>query len=61
MEHGFLWNSNSFAHDLPFVWEKDNGLLAEAAQTPFGDGQSLYHRDSGNPNDALVILAGLFR
>ncbi len=38
MEHGFLWNSNSFAHDLPFVWEKDNGMLAELPRHPFGDG-----------------------
>ncbi len=28
MEHGYLWNSNSFSHDLPFLWEADGRELA---------------------------------
>ena len=29
MEYGYLWNSNSFAHDLPFIWENKNSTLVE--------------------------------
>ena len=58
MEHGFLWNSNSFAHDLPFVWEKDQGILAELPRHPFVTGV-IRTGDSGTrmtPRD----LAGFF-
>jgi peptidoglycan/xylan/chitin deacetylase (PgdA/CDA1 family) len=60
MEQGFLWNSNSFSHDLPFLWTKDNGMLAELPRHPFGDGRVYTHRDSGNPNDALLIWKAFF-
>jgi peptidoglycan/xylan/chitin deacetylase (PgdA/CDA1 family) len=60
MEHGFLWNSNSFSHDLPFLWESGGKTLVELPRQPFGDGRAYGHRDSGNPNDALVIWKGLF-
>ena len=60
MEHGFLWNSNSFAYDLPFLWEKDNRTLVELPRHPYGDGRVYTHRDSGNPNDALVIWKSFF-
>lgn len=60
MEQGYLWNSNSFAYDLPFVWESGNRNLVEFPRQPFGDGRVYGQRDSGNPNDALVIWKSIF-
>jgi peptidoglycan/xylan/chitin deacetylase (PgdA/CDA1 family) len=60
MEHGYLWNSNSFSFDLPFVWENNGRTLVELPRQPFGDGRAYGHNDSGNPNDALVIWKGMF-
>jgi peptidoglycan/xylan/chitin deacetylase (PgdA/CDA1 family) len=60
MKHGYLWNSNSFSHDLPFLWEDGPRRLVELPRQPFGDGRSYGQRDSGNPVDTLVIWKGLF-
>jgi peptidoglycan/xylan/chitin deacetylase (PgdA/CDA1 family) len=62
MEHGFVWNSNSFSHDLPFLWEANGHRLVELPRQPFGDGRTYQHRnnDAGNPNDTLVIWKGMF-
>ena len=60
MENEYLWNSNSFSYDLPFLWEHDDRTLVELPRQPFGDGRTYGHRDSGTPNDALVIWKGLF-
>lgn len=60
MEQGFLWNSNSFSHDLPFIWVKGDRSLVELPRQPFGDGRMYGHRDSGNPGDALVVWKSVF-
>jgi hypothetical protein len=60
MEHGYLWNSNSFSFDLPFFWEHKGSTLVELPRQPFGDGRVYGHHDSGNANDALVIWKGMF-
>ncbi len=60
MEHGYLWNSNSFSHDLPFLWESNGRVLVELPRQPYGDGRTYGHRDSGNPNDTLVVWQGMF-
>jgi peptidoglycan-N-acetylglucosamine deacetylase len=60
MEQGYLWNSNSFSHDLPFIWKGNNSKLAELPRHPFGDGRIYTHRDSGDPNTALVIWKAFF-
>ena len=60
MENGYLWNSNSFSHDLPFLWDHEKRTLVELPRQPFGDGRAYGHGDSGNPNDALVIWKGMF-
>jgi peptidoglycan/xylan/chitin deacetylase (PgdA/CDA1 family) len=60
MEQGYLWNSNSFAYDLPFVWSSGGRTLVELPRHPFGDGRVYGQRDSGNPNDALVIWKAHF-
>jgi hypothetical protein len=31
MEQGYLWNSNSFSHDLPFVWQNGKKKVSRAA------------------------------
>ncbi len=59
MKHGFLWNSNSFSHDLPFLWESDGKCLVELPRQPFGDGRT-YHDDHGNPNDTLAVWKAMF-
>src|SRR6202161_180524 len=62
MEHGFLWNSNSFSHDLPFLWESGGSVLVELPRQPFGDGRTYQHRhnDAGNPDDTLLIWKAMF-
>jgi peptidoglycan/xylan/chitin deacetylase (PgdA/CDA1 family) len=60
MAEGYLWNSNSFSYDLPFLWQDGDRRLVELPRQPFGDGRAYGHRDSGNANDALVIWKGLF-
>ncbi len=60
MEQGYLWNSNSFSYDLPFIWESGARILVELPRQPFGDGRTYGSRDSGNPNDTLVVWKGLF-
>ena len=60
MEHGYLWNSNSFSHDLPFLWEDGERKLVELPRQPFGDGRGYGHRDSGNPDATLVIWQRFF-
>lgn len=60
MEQGYLWNSNSFSHDLPFLWESGGRVLVELPRQPFGDGRTYGRGDSGNPNDTLVIWKAMF-
>jgi len=60
IENGYLWNSNSFAYDLPFLWQTNDRALVELPRQPFGDGRTYGHRDSGNPADSFVIWKGLF-
>ncbi|HWP58157.1 MAG TPA: polysaccharide deacetylase family protein [Candidatus Acidoferrales bacterium] len=60
MEQGFLWNSNSFAYDLPFVWIQGEHKLVELPRHPFGDGRIYGQRDSGKPSDALEIWKAHF-
>jgi peptidoglycan/xylan/chitin deacetylase (PgdA/CDA1 family) len=62
MEHGFLWNSNSFSHDLPFLWESNGRVLVELPRQPFGDGRTYQHKknDAGNPHDTLLIWKAMF-
>ena len=62
MQHGYLWNSNSFSHDLPFVWESNGKHLIELPRQPFGDGRTYQHRnnDAGNPGDTLHVWKSMF-
>lgn len=60
MEHGFLWNSNSFSHDLPFLWESNGRVLVELPRQPFGDGRTYGKQDSGNPQTTLTIWKAMF-
>lgn len=59
MEKGYLWNSNSFSYDLPFLWEDNGRVLVELPRQPFGDGRT-YNGDHGNPDDTLVVWKGMF-
>ena len=62
MEHGYLFNSNSFSHDLPFLWEANGKVLVELPRQPFGDGRTYQHRgnDAGNPHDTLLVWKSMF-
>jgi hypothetical protein len=62
MKHGYLWNSNSFSHDLPFVWESAGKFLIELPRQPYGDGRTYAHRnnDAGNPADTLLVWKSMF-
>src|SRR3954452_6052348 len=58
-EHGYLWNSNSFSHDLPFLWESNGRYLVELPRQPFGDGRT-YDDDAGDPERTLRVWKGMF-
>jgi len=60
MEEGFLWNSNTFTHDLPYIYVKDNKKIVELPRQPFGDGLLYGHKNSGNPRDALFVWKAAF-
>jgi peptidoglycan/xylan/chitin deacetylase (PgdA/CDA1 family) len=60
MENGYAWNSNSFSHDLPFLWEADGKVLVELPRQPFGDGRAYGKGDGGTPDVALTIWKGMF-
>lgn len=57
---GYLWNSNSFSFDLPFVWVKGKRRILELPRQPFGDGRLYGRRDSGTPQAALNVWKSLF-
>ena len=59
MEQGYLWNSNSFSHDLPFLWENDGRVLVELPRQPFGDGRT-YDDDAGDPERTLLVWKAMF-
>ena len=60
MQNGFLWNSNTFSHDLPFLWEMNGKILVELPRHPFGDGRLYGHHDNGNPFDTLAVWKAFF-
>ena len=51
IDNGFMFNTNCFHQELPFLWEKDGKLLVELPRQPFGDGTLFGHRhgEYGNP------------
>ena len=61
MEQDYLWNSNSFAHDLPHVFEEGGRILVELPRQPYGDGWIYGSMNStGNPAVALIAWKALF-
>jgi len=60
MEQAYLWNSNSFSFDIPFVWKSGKQQLVELPRQPFGDGRAYGRRDSGSPQNALMIWQSSF-
>jgi len=62
MEEGYIWNSNSFADDLPFVWENGPSRLVELPRQPFGDGRLYGHqnRAGDHPDNALTLWKRFF-
>jgi peptidoglycan/xylan/chitin deacetylase (PgdA/CDA1 family) len=62
MEEGYIWNSNSFADDLPFVWENGESRLVELPRQPFGDGRLYGHqnRAGDHPDNALLLWKRFF-
>lgn len=62
MEEGYIWNSNSFADDLPYVWQNGKSSLVELPRQPFGDGR-LYGRENragDHPDNALKLWKRFF-
>jgi len=62
IEHGFVYNTNCFHEELPFLWEKDGKLLVELPRQPFGDGTLFGHRhgEYGNPYHGLETWKAYF-
>jgi len=62
IENGFVFNTNCFHEELPFLWEKDGKLLVELPRQPFGDGTLFGHRhgEYGNPYHGLETWKAYF-
>ena len=62
MEEGYVWNSNSFADDIPYVWENGASRLADLPRQPFGDGRLYGHqnRAGDHPDNALRLWKRFF-
>jgi len=58
----FVFNTNCFHEELPFLWEKDGKLLVELPRQPFGDGTLFGHRhgEYGNPYHGLETWKAYF-
>jgi len=62
IEEGYLWNSNSFADDIPFLWDNGKATLVELPIQPFGDGRLYGHenRAGDHPDNALRLWKRFF-
>lgn len=65
LDKGYLYNSNSFSHDLPFMWERGGRTLVELPRHVFGDGRTYGHYegralDIGSPLNAFTIWREAF-
>ena len=62
IENGFVFNTNCFHEELPFLWEKNGKLLVELPRQPFGDGTLFGHRhgEYGNPYHGLETWKAYF-
>jgi len=62
IDNGFVFNTNCFHEELPFLWEKDGKLLVELPRQPFGDGTLFGHRhgEYGNPYHGLETWKAYF-
>ncbi|HEY7167330.1 MAG TPA: polysaccharide deacetylase family protein [Candidatus Binatia bacterium] len=52
---GFIWNSNSFSHDLPYLLKDGDRLIVEIPRQPFGDMFIFQGGKTADPDDALSI------
>jgi peptidoglycan-N-acetylglucosamine deacetylase len=55
MDQGFIWNSNSFSHDLPYLLKDGNRIIVEVPRQPFGDMFIFQGGKTADPDDALSI------
>jgi peptidoglycan/xylan/chitin deacetylase (PgdA/CDA1 family) len=60
LDKGYLYNSNSFSHDLPFLWERGGRTLIELTRHVFGDGRCYGPFDIGSPDNALTVWREAF-
>jgi hypothetical protein len=62
IENGFVFNTNCFHEELPFLWEKNGKVLVELPRQPFGDGTLFGHRhgEYGNPYHGLETWKAYF-
>jgi len=52
---GFIWNSNSFSHDLPYLLKDGDRIIVEMPRQPFGDMFIFQGGKTADPDDALSI------
>ena len=52
---GFIWNSNSFSHDLPYLLTDGDRTIVEIPRQPFGDMFIFQGGKTADPEDALSI------
>jgi peptidoglycan-N-acetylglucosamine deacetylase len=55
IEEGFIWNSNSFSYDLPYLLKDGERFIVEIPRQPFGDMFIFQGGKTANPDDALAI------
>jgi len=52
---GFIWNSNSFSHDLPYLLKDGDRIIVEIPRQPFGEMFIFQGGKTADPDDALSI------
>jgi peptidoglycan-N-acetylglucosamine deacetylase len=55
IDQGFIWNSNSFSHDLPYLLKDGDKIIVEVPRQPFGDMFIFQGGKTADPDDALSI------
>jgi peptidoglycan/xylan/chitin deacetylase (PgdA/CDA1 family) len=60
IDRGALWNSNSFSHDMPYLWERDGKYLVELPRHTFGDGRGYGKSECNNPLNLITIWEEAF-
>jgi peptidoglycan/xylan/chitin deacetylase (PgdA/CDA1 family) len=62
IENGYVFNTNCFHEEMPFLYENNGKVIVELPRQPFGDGTLFGHRhgEYGNPFHGLESWKAYF-